>query len=156
MGRFSDGGGDDAGEPGIDMSSMLDCVFILLIFFIVTTTFVDERGLEVERPTPSAGGDSPKPTVALVVDKAGNVFYEGRKVAVSAVGAIVQRALRLSVPSWSSCSRRATPRRRFAFVTRRRASRKRRQAISSSRWHVEPLRRCVAGQRLAASRRGTA
>jgi hypothetical protein len=80
MGRFSDGGGDDAGEPGIDMSSMLDCVFILLIFFIVTTTFVDERGLEVERPTPSAGGDSPKPTVALVVDKAGNVFHEGRKV----------------------------------------------------------------------------
>ena len=108
MGRFSDGGGDDAGEPGIDMISMLDCVFILLIFFIVTTTFVDERGLEVERPTPSAGGDSPKPTVALVVDKAGNVFHEGRKVAVSAVGAIVQRALaREEVPVVISAEREA-------------------------------------------------
>jgi len=108
MGRFSDGGGDDAGEPGIDMSSMLDCVFILLIFFIVTTTFKTNESLEVERPTPSAGGSSPKPTVALVVDKAGNVFHEGRKVAVSAVGAIVQRALaREEVPVVISAEREA-------------------------------------------------
>jgi biopolymer transport protein ExbD len=90
------------------MSSMLDCVFILLIFFIVTTTFVDERGIEVERPTPSAGGDSPKPTVALVVDKAGNVIHEGRKVAVSAVGAIVQRAIaREDIPVVISAEREA-------------------------------------------------
>ena len=39
-------------EPiGIDLSPMIDCVFILLIFFIVTTTFVDETGIEVDRPT---------------------------------------------------------------------------------------------------------
>jgi len=107
MGRFTDSS-DEVTEPGIDMSSMLDCVFILLIFFIVTTTFVDERGLEVERPTPSAGGDSPKPTVALVVDKAGNVIHEGRKVAVSAVGAIVQRAIaREDIPVVISAEREA-------------------------------------------------
>jgi len=107
MGRFTDSS-DEVTEPGIDMSSMLDCVFILLIFFIVTTTFVDERGLEVERPTPSAGGDSPKPTIAIVVDKAGNVIHEGRKVAVSAVGAIVQRAIaREDIPVVISAEREA-------------------------------------------------
>ena len=107
MGKFRDSN-SGGGEPGIDMSSMLDCVFILLIFFIVTTTFVDERGIEVERPTPSAGGDSPKPTVALVVDKAGNVIHEGRKVAVSAVGAIVQRAIaREDIPVVISAEREA-------------------------------------------------
>ena len=107
MGKFRDSN-SGGGEPGIDMSSMLDCVFILLIFFIVTTTFVDERGIEVERPTPSAGGDSPKPTIAIVVDKAGNVIHEGRKVAVSAVGAIVQRAIaREDIPVVISAEREA-------------------------------------------------
>ena len=107
MGKFRDSN-TGGGEPGIDMSSMLDCVFILLIFFIVTTTFVDERGIEVERPTPSAGGSNPKPTVALTVDKAGNIFHEGRKVAVNAVGAIVQRAIsREDIPVVISAEREA-------------------------------------------------
>ncbi|MCA9296252.1 MAG: biopolymer transporter ExbD, partial [Phycisphaerales bacterium] len=41
MGRFRDLSADDGGETGIDMSPLIDCVFILLIFFIVTTVFVE-------------------------------------------------------------------------------------------------------------------
>jgi biopolymer transport protein ExbD len=38
----------------IDLSPMIDCVFILLIFFIVTTTFVEEKGLQVNKPDAAA------------------------------------------------------------------------------------------------------
>ena len=43
MGRFRNSAPDEGSEGGIDMSPMIDCVFILLIFFIVTTTFVDDN-----------------------------------------------------------------------------------------------------------------
>jgi len=39
---------------GIDMSPMIDCIFILLIFFIVTTVFVDEQGIQVDKPDAAA------------------------------------------------------------------------------------------------------
>ncbi len=44
MGRFRQLAADDSNETGIDISPLIDCVFILLIFFIVTTTFVEETG----------------------------------------------------------------------------------------------------------------
>lgn len=44
MGRFRDMAGEDSSDAGIDISPLIDCVFILLIFFIVTTTFVEETG----------------------------------------------------------------------------------------------------------------
>ena len=43
--------GDEADdEVHIDLSPMIDCIFILLIFFIVTTVFVDETGVKVNKP----------------------------------------------------------------------------------------------------------
>ena len=42
-------------EPtAIDLSSMIDCIFILLIFFIVTTVFVEEKGMQVHKPDAAA------------------------------------------------------------------------------------------------------
>ncbi|MAW39433.1 MAG: biopolymer transporter ExbD, partial [Kiritimatiellaceae bacterium] len=49
MGRFRNRGEDDT-DAGVDISPLIDCVFILLIFFIVTTTFVEETGVEVDKP----------------------------------------------------------------------------------------------------------
>ncbi len=50
MGRFQQSTMDSGSEAGIDISPLMDCVFILLIFFIVTTTFVEETGIEVDKP----------------------------------------------------------------------------------------------------------
>jgi biopolymer transport protein ExbD len=50
MGRFRQLPSDDGGDFGIDISPLIDMVFILLIFFIVTTTFVEETGVEVDKP----------------------------------------------------------------------------------------------------------
>lgn len=41
---------EQSNESDVDMTPMLDIVFILLIFFIVTTSFVREEGLEINRP----------------------------------------------------------------------------------------------------------
>ena len=49
MGRFREELDADE-EGGIDMSPLIDCVFILLIFFIVTTVFVEETGIDVDKP----------------------------------------------------------------------------------------------------------
>ena len=45
--RYSDSGADEA---AIDLTPMLDIVFIMLIFFIVTSSFIRESGVEVQRP----------------------------------------------------------------------------------------------------------
>ena len=41
-------------ETEINLSPMIDCIFILLIFFIVTTVFVEEKGLQVAKPDAAA------------------------------------------------------------------------------------------------------
>ena len=50
----------DDDETAVDMTPMLDIVFIMLIFFIVTTSFVKESGVVVDRPDPNQSNDQPK------------------------------------------------------------------------------------------------
>jgi biopolymer transport protein ExbD len=61
MGRFRQTGSDEGNEAGIDMSPMMDCIFILLIFFIVTTTFWKRQALKwtSPRPPPQSGWKKP-------------------------------------------------------------------------------------------------
>ena len=67
MGRFKNSSSADSGEPGIDLSPMLDCVFILLIFFIVTTTFVDETGVEVDKPQAASAAQLEKTSIMIAL-----------------------------------------------------------------------------------------
>jgi biopolymer transport protein ExbD len=50
----------DDEEVAIDLSPMIDCVFILLIFFIVTTVFVEDSGVEVTKPQADRSSDLKK------------------------------------------------------------------------------------------------
>lgn len=52
----------EAEEAAIDLTPMLDVVFIMLIFFIVTTSFVKEAGIDVNRPKASKADQKPKAT----------------------------------------------------------------------------------------------
>jgi biopolymer transport protein ExbD len=90
MGRFRDSG-DEGGEPGIDMGPMLDCVFILLIFFIVTTTFVDETGVEVDKPQAASAVQLEKTSILIAITKEGQIVYGGREIGVSGVQPLVKR-----------------------------------------------------------------
>ena len=71
----------------------MDLVFLLLIFFIVTTTFVKETGLEVHRPSAKTASKQEKSTVLIGVSKEGTVYMENRVIDIRAVRANVEKAL---------------------------------------------------------------
>ncbi len=63
--RFSTGADDD--EAQINLTPMLDVVFIMLIFFIVTATFVRERGIDVAQPDPSERPETVDPDQRVIL-----------------------------------------------------------------------------------------
>ena len=92
MSRFSRATGEE--EPsGVDMSPLIDCVFILLIFFIVTTTFVEETGVEVDKPQAASAVNLEKNSILLAVTEAGEVVYGGRDIGIAGVRPLVKRML---------------------------------------------------------------
>lgn len=92
MARFRESGSDE-GEPGIDLSPMIDCVFILLIFFIVTTVFVEETGVEVDKPQAASSVRLEKTSILIALTKEGQVVYGGREIGVGGVQPLVRRML---------------------------------------------------------------
>ena len=93
MGRFSRITTDDSGDTAIDISPLIDCVFILLIFFIVTTTFVEETGVEVDKPQAASSVQLEKTSILIALTAEGNVVYGGREIGLSGVGPLVKRML---------------------------------------------------------------
>lgn len=93
MGRFRDSTSDDTGEPGIDMTPLIDCVFILLIFFIVTTTFVEETGVEVDKPQAASASRLEKTSILIALTAKGEVVYGGREIGLNGVQPLVKRML---------------------------------------------------------------
>jgi biopolymer transport protein ExbD len=78
--------GDEAEEPvHVDLSSMIDCVFILLIFFIVSTVFVEETGVKVNKPDVGGASALEKNSILLAVTAEDKVFYGGESIGVQGV-----------------------------------------------------------------------
>ncbi len=92
MGRFRDIS-DDTSETAIDMSPLIDCVFILLIFFIVTTVFVEESGVEVDRPQAASASRLEKTSILIALTEKGEVVYGGRDIGIGGVRPLVKRML---------------------------------------------------------------
>ncbi len=93
MGRFRQMASDDSNDAGIDISPLIDCVFILLIFFIVTTTFVEETGVEVDKPQAASSVKLEKTSVLIALTEKGEVVYGGREIGISGVQPLVKRML---------------------------------------------------------------
>ncbi len=93
MGRFRELAAEEESETGIDMSPLIDCVFILLIFFIVTTTFVEETGVEVDKPQAASASRLEKNSILIALTEKGEVVYGGREIGISGVRPLVKRAL---------------------------------------------------------------
>lgn len=75
----------------INISPLIDMVFILLIFFIVTTVFVEETGVEVTKPEAASQIQLEKNSILIAITANNNVVYGGRDIGVSGVRAIVNR-----------------------------------------------------------------
>lgn len=78
-------------EAQIDLTPMLDCVFIMLIFFIVTTSFAKESGVDVNRPESFAPISQSKANLFVGLTADGDVYMEKRVVPVEGVRAEVER-----------------------------------------------------------------
>jgi biopolymer transport protein ExbD len=81
--------GEDVSE--INMSPLIDMVFILLIFFIVTTTFVEETGIEVDKPSAASASALEKNSILLAVTAEGQVVHGGQEIGMGGVRALVKR-----------------------------------------------------------------
>lgn len=75
----------------IDMTPMLDIVFIMLIFFIVTTSFVKESGIDVNRPTAQTATRKERGNIIVAIKPNGDVWIDKRQVDIRAVRANVSR-----------------------------------------------------------------
>ncbi|MBA3068010.1 MAG: biopolymer transporter ExbD [Hyphomonas sp.] len=81
----------------VDLTPMLDVVFILLIFFIVTSTFAREEAIGLEPPPPPAPPDQeeqePTPAILILVDESNLISVNGRPTDISSVRANIERVV---------------------------------------------------------------
>ncbi len=78
-------------EATIDLTPMLDVVFIMLIFFIVTASFIKEAGVEVNRPEASTSNPAENVNILIAVTATDEIWMDGRRIDVRAVRANVER-----------------------------------------------------------------
>jgi biopolymer transport protein ExbD len=67
-------------QQGIDISPLIDMVFILLIFFMVSTTFQKDMDLEINRPKASSSSRSSTKAIRIFIAKDGSTFMDGQPV----------------------------------------------------------------------------
>ncbi len=85
----SGAGGEDEGV--IDLTPMLDVVFIMLIFFIVTATFIKEAGIEVNRPDANTADQKDNTTVLVAINADNSIWIDKRRVDIRSVRANIER-----------------------------------------------------------------
>lgn len=72
-------------ESNLDLTPMLDIVFIMLIFFIVTTSFIKESGIEVNRPNAETAEGDQKGNILVAISENNEIFIDRRKVDLRAI-----------------------------------------------------------------------
>ena len=82
-----------AEEEDINLTPMLDVVFILLIFFIVTANFIKEPGLEVNRPDAETPNIQENAAILIAIGATNDIWIDGRRVDVRQVKANITKLL---------------------------------------------------------------
>ena len=78
-------------EAQIDLTPMLDVVFIMLIFFIVTASFIKEAGIEVNRPEASTAEPKKNVNILVAISPTNEIWMDQRRIDVRAVRANIER-----------------------------------------------------------------
>lgn len=82
---------DESGETGIDLAPMLDFVMNLLIFFIITTSFVKEAGIEVSRADALTAIHRDKGNILIAIRPNGDIWMDRQAVDIRAVRPMIER-----------------------------------------------------------------
>jgi biopolymer transport protein ExbD len=75
----------------LNLIPLIDIIMFLLIFFVSTTSFMEERGLQVDKPASASGAASESSTIIFALTKDGRITYEGKEVGLSGVRPTVKR-----------------------------------------------------------------
>ena len=78
-------------NENIDLTPMLDVVFIMLIFFIATASFVKEAGIDVNRPEAATAVKKERANILVAISDKGEVWINKRRVDIRAVQANIER-----------------------------------------------------------------
>jgi biopolymer transport protein ExbD len=78
-------------DSEINMTPMLDIVFIMLIFFIVTSSFIKESGVEVERPAAATATRQEHGNILIAITSENAIWVDRREVEPSALGILIER-----------------------------------------------------------------
>jgi biopolymer transport protein ExbD len=83
------------GGRGVDipLGPLIDMVFLLLIFFAVTTSFVKEAGIDVQKATASTAEIKGTANILIGLTPEGDVYFEGKRIDIRSVRAHIERAL---------------------------------------------------------------
>ena len=82
------------GESGeLNISPLIDMVFILLIFFIVTTVFVQEPGVEVEKTFAVSAEQLEKNSILIAITENGGIVYGGDDIGITGVRPLITRLI---------------------------------------------------------------
>ena len=77
-------------EQTLDLTPMLDVVFIMLIFFIVTTSFTKETGVDINRPSAATAEKKSKGNILIAISPNGDIWIDKRRIDIRAVRANIQ------------------------------------------------------------------
>lgn len=75
----------------IDLTPMLDVVFIMLIFFIVTATFIKETGKEVERPDATTALDNPGASILIAIGADNEIWMDKKEIDPRVIRQVIER-----------------------------------------------------------------
>lgn len=92
-GRFSHHLLEQSESAEIDMTPMLDVVFIMLIFFIVSTSFIKETGISVTRPSAQTTQTLEQSNILVAISPTGDIWIDNRLIDIRVVRANIERLL---------------------------------------------------------------
>ncbi|WP_020209887.1 ExbD/TolR family protein [Gilvimarinus chinensis] len=84
---------EDEQTGAIDLTPMLDVVFIMLIFFIVTATFIKETGVEVTRPEATTADEKKNASILIAITDSDEIWIDKNQVDPRGVRAQIERLL---------------------------------------------------------------
>ena len=87
-------------DSGLDLTPMMDIVFIMLIFFIVTTSFVKETGVDINRPNAETAERDEKGNILVAITQNNEIWIDKRRLDLKAVRANIER-LKIEYPEGS-------------------------------------------------------
>ncbi len=76
----------------IDMVPMVDCIMVLVIFLMVSSAFVNDPGIEVEKPDVSGSISGDQSALLIAISRDNRVYFDGQEIRVDQVSGLIKQA----------------------------------------------------------------